>query len=299
MKSVVSFINYVGQNHYLSLLVKSDEETIDFDKYDLKVLYNNNYYYELTIEEIHFKRREIIANIRDLYIKAISEVYVNLSTKDSEQIEPFIHFNIESVKFKLKILRNDFYIDNNLSRYHSTIDVYNPTLSILSLYMFKYSRESDFEINDEVLNTISKDVDSNYSKDLLDFFYQRFEAISFIPMYLFIIASQFINELEKIKNMMSQIKDERSYTKIKWTGKQTHIGFIIGTLIDQGYIDAPKKNNGEINYTKLAIQIKQNFDVDVTDETLRKYLNPMDDKHQQSKTMFDKQNFHLPHSNSI
>ena len=73
MQSVTNFINSLGGNYYKHYIINSNTEVIDFDKYNLKVYYNNEYYYELDINEIHLKRREIINNIRDLYENAISE----------------------------------------------------------------------------------------------------------------------------------------------------------------------------------------------------------------------------------
>lgn len=56
----------------------------------------------------------------------------------------------------------------------------------------------------------------------------------------------------------------------------------------------PKIKNEEINFTAYAKLIKQNFEVDVDQDTLRKYLNPEDDKYEENKKSFDKAKFNIP-----
>ncbi|MBY8962084.1 hypothetical protein KJK34_04890 [Flavobacterium sp. D11R37] len=301
MKSVTNFINSLGDNYYSFFIIQSDAEVVDFTRYDLKVFYNNNYYYELNLDEIHLKRREILNNVRDKYQKALSEIYINISTREFEYLDSFLHFNLEAVKLKIKTLKNDFYIDNNLSRYYTEIDTNNKILKILSLYIYRYSKDLTIEINDEILNTI-KDInlDKNEIPYLLDYFYKRFSAISFLPLALYTIGNQFYYELQKIQSKIELIKDNKfKESKIKWIGTKTHIGFLISTLEQNGYLDAPKNKNGEVNYTAFAKLIKQNFEINISDDTLRKYLNPSDDKFNEAKKVFDKEGLFIPHSKSI
>jgi hypothetical protein len=70
-------------------------------------------------------------------------------------------------------------------------------------------------------------------------------------------------------------------------------------LAQNGYIEAPKHKNGEINFTAYAKLIKQNFEVDVNEETLRKYLNPDDDKFVESQNAFSKESFNIPNVKTI
>lgn len=44
----------------------------------------------------------------------------------------------------------------------------------------------------------------------------------------------------------------------------------------------------------IAKLIEQNFEVDVDQDSLRKYLNPEDDKHQENKNSFDKAKSYIP-----
>ena len=100
--------------------------------------------------------------------------------------------------------------------------------------------------------------------------------------------------------MINNLKESKQINpKIKWSAKKTHIGYILGTLAQNGYIEAPKHKNGEINFTAYAKLIKQNFEVDVNEETLRKYLNPDDDKFVESQNAFSKESFNIPNVKTI
>jgi hypothetical protein len=119
--------------------------------------------------------------------------------------------------------------------------------------------------------------------------------LSFIPFSLFHIGHKFVLELTKIQQLVYDLKEAKEINpKIKWNGKKTHIGYFLGTLAINGFIEAPKNKNGEINFTAYAKLIKQNFDVDVDQDSLRKYLNPEDDKHQENKNSFDKAKSYIP-----
>ena len=63
--------------------------------------------------------------------------------------------------------------------------------------------------------------------------------------------------------------------------------------------EARKNKNGEINFTAYAKQIKQNVDVDISVDSLRKYLNPADDKFIESQNAFLKEKFHIPHVKEV
>ncbi|WP_418604598.1 hypothetical protein [Hwangdonia sp.] len=87
-------------------------------------------------------------------------------------------------------------------------------------------------------------------------------------------------------------------SSLKWIGKPSHLAFIISQLIDEGYIDAPMKNNNEINHTELSRMILKlfSFQKPPSKETIRKYLNVNEDKHVSLKNSFINTGFHLPNS---
>ena len=134
MKNVNSFIKLLGENYYLSLIIDANTEIIDFAKYYLPVKYQNYYHYELKINEIHLRRREIINKVKSKFQDALSEIYINLSSQDPENFDAFLIFNIEAVKLQLKIIKADFYVDSNQSRYYSIVDDNPETQDLQTIY---------------------------------------------------------------------------------------------------------------------------------------------------------------------
>lgn len=62
---------------------------------------------------------------------------------------------------------------------------------------------------------------------------------------------------------------------IKWVGKTAHLGYYMNALADAGYIDAPKKKNGDTNYNEFAQQICKAFEFDGNNTaSLAKNLSP-------------------------
>lgn len=296
MKNVNTFIKLLGKNYYFDLIidVNSNAEDVEFYRYDLPVYYQNKFYYELIPNEIHLKRREIINKVKNQYQDALSEIYINLSSQDPENFDSFLIFNIEALKLKLKILKADFYVDDKESRYYS---IFQDNLSLRKTEELYSSniRNRKFEIDEEVLKLIMSSGFKSNINIYIETLYERSQALSFLPWSLFNIGHTFVTQLLKVQEMVNDLKDAKSVnSKIKWIGKKTHIGYILGTLAINGFIEAPKNKNGEINYTAYAKLIKQNFDVDVNEDTLRKYLNPEDDKYDENKKSFDKAKFYMP-----
>lgn len=88
-------------------------------------------------------------------------------------------------------------------------------------------------------------------------------------------------------------------TKLKWLGGPSQLGFIISSLVDLGYIEAPKKQDGDINYTQFAKLVKQIFDVNTTESTLSKYLNQDSEKGQEPMRKFNENGFNIPHKSIV
>lgn len=74
--------------------------------------------------------------------------------------------------------------------------------------------------------------------------------------------------------------------KLKWQGKPAHFAFIIATLASNGFIDTPKKKDGEINFRQFALLAKNSFNVDITPGSLEKYLNLDSEKGQEPSRAF-------------
>ena len=87
--------------------------------------------------------------------------------------------------------------------------------------------------------------------------------------------------------------------KLKWIGKPSQLGFIVSSLVDLGYIEAPVRQNGDINYTQFAKLVKQTFDIDTSESTLSKYLNTDSEKGQEPMRKFEQYGFNIPHKNIV
>lgn len=105
--------------------------------------------------------------------------------------------------------------------------------------------------------------------------------------------SDMINFIET-KISTFNLESTVSSNKIKWIGKPSHLGFIIGKLAENGYIKPPVKPNGDVNYTQFAKLVKNTFLVDTTESSLSKYLNLECEKGQEPERNFNKNGFNIP-----
>ena len=130
MESINSFLNLLGKNYYSEFLINVNSETIDFDSYIILVKYNGTYFYELNNNKTLLKRKEIIIELKEQYQQALNEIYSMLLSQDPSKLNSYLDLNIKAVKSHLNILKKDFYIDSNQSRYYSIVDD-NPTIQHL------------------------------------------------------------------------------------------------------------------------------------------------------------------------
>lgn len=90
--------------------------------------------------------------------------------------------------------------------------------------------------------------------------------------------------------------------KLIWSGKPTHLAFIIGELVENGYIMPPLNKNGDTNFTHLAKQILESFDFKPeikipTVDSIRKCANRSEYQGESLLNSFEKNDYSLPHSN--
>jgi hypothetical protein len=73
-----------------------------------------------------------------------------------------------------------------------------------------------------------------------------------------------------------KLASENSSTtvKIEWVGKKGQLGYIFGLLAHQGYIEAPRNSDGEINYQGYARLLMEHFGLEIKEDYLAKALNP-------------------------
>jgi hypothetical protein len=135
---------------------------------------------------------------------------------DKLKFNSYIDISCKTLKSHLNTLKNDFYIDDNKSRYYSLLED-NLSDQDLDEVHEDNSTINNFEINKDVLEIINnskiKKIESLY---FLDFLYHRYKTLSFIPFALFQIGNNFLNELEKLRLLNEDKKnDEKSNIQSK------------------------------------------------------------------------------------
>lgn len=110
--------------------------------------------------------------------------------------------------------------------------------------------------------------------------------------YTYAYHLEVLKVIEFIENQHHSLINNED--KIKWIGKPSQLGFIIGKLVEFGYVESPTRTNGETNYTQLAKLVNNTFDVATSPATLSKYLNLESEKGQETARQFEKNKFYLP-----
>jgi hypothetical protein len=119
-----------------------------------------------------------------------------------------------------------------------------------------------------------------------------------------------LTEIKKLKeNLLQRIKIIKKYHEkynlllkgenpnlLTWSGRPSHLAFIIRTLSDEGYIKMPKKHDNEDNVAEFTRQIMNSFNIldDIKENSLNKYVSINNEKHQQVKENFERNGFSVP-----
>lgn len=136
--------------------------------------------------------------------------------------------------------------------------------------------------------------------------YPEFANIEYIQVDFYKYASML--ECEKLLDYLDDLiinitqtnsTNKTDTKKIKWSGKASQFGFIMGTLADLSYIEAPKNHNGNINYKQFAKLLLEVYDVKTTQDSLEKYVNLESEKGQETVRKFKEYDFNIPHKNIV
>ncbi len=209
MQNVINFIDLLGENYYLDFIIEPNLEEIDYEKHFVLVHYQDKRYYEQPHDYIQKRQNEIINNIKSLYHKSISDIYLEVSKRENNEIEKFLNFNIQAVKVKLNILKNDFYLENYNSRYYAllyddadgqTFESFFPKREYSGTTLNVYIKGIIDKFNSDNVDYLAPDNPSDY---YLGFHKQRFKLLSSLPFKLFHIGHKFIFELDRIKKLNS------------------------------------------------------------------------------------------------
>lgn len=209
MQNVINFIDLLGENYYLDFIIEPNLEEIDYEKHFVLVHYQDKRYYEQPHDYIQKRQNEIINNIKSLYHKSISDIYLEVSKRENNEIEKFLNFNIQAVKVKLNILKNDFYLENYNSRYYAllyddadgqTFESFFPKREYSGTTLNVFIKGIIDKFNSDNVDYLAPDNPSDY---YLGFHKQRFKLLSSLPFKLFHIGQKFIFELDRIKKLNS------------------------------------------------------------------------------------------------
>lgn len=222
MQNVTNFINLLGENYYLDFIIQPYAEEVDYEKHFVLVHYQDKKYYEQTHEFIQIRQNEIINDAKSLFQKSISDIYLEVSKRKNEEIEKFLNFNIQAAKVKLNVLKNDFYVENEKSRYCAILydDADTQTLETFFSKRDYSSTTTNIEIKSIIQKLNSGDSPKNLlpfntSDYFLEFHIQRYKLLSFLPFKLFHIGHRFVFELEKIKELSPVSKLKKAKLKVE------------------------------------------------------------------------------------
>ena len=206
-----------------------------------------------------------------------NEIMENLLLLKTGKKDDYLNFAIDTVKKTEFSDYNEKVIEKWLEKYNSPVAEFP-------------------HFNNENLKHWLKRYYNGYADDPKDYDYILDVQIDFYCYAAGLEAQKMIAFLESKKSTTSKnIETQTESTeKIKWIGKPSQLGFIIGKLAELGYIDAPKKINRDINYTQFAKQVKNTFDVETTESTLSKYLNLESEKGQETNRKFNENGFNIP-----
>jgi len=297
LKSTAKFLKAISQNYYLEFLIDIDDDKFDISQEYTPVVYKDKSLYEFDVVKIKALIKNILSNVYELYFKAKSEIYLEFSKTEYNDLENFVTFTIKALIVNLNLIKNDFYIDDQKSRYYSKFDEYFISVSLTQAYN-NFLKENHSFIKDGNID-ISK---MPFDDELRLYSTYRFRLVSLLPFSLFNIGNAFLKDLYELEEaIINHKKNEQSTNDLKiiWDSKPAHLGYIMGMLADLEFINAPKRKNGDINYTQFAKQVFNIFDVKTTENTLSKYLNTTTEKAQETERNFNKASFNIPHKKEV
>ncbi|RCW93637.1 hypothetical protein [Winogradskyella arenosi] len=226
--------------------------------------------------------------------------------KNYENYEPklendfYIKYFIKELLFEIDILEVDDFL-----QYHFE-NCKNADLNLSVLELKIVPKTKDIIINAKAFLDVNN---TYYNEILLEDGFIETEGIiknsqyEYGQMLHFTGFNNLQNDLEQrlelILTFTTKSKETENENVLTWTGKPTHLAFIISQLLNNEYIDAPLKNDGEINYTELSKQIQNSFNFTnktPSIETLRRYTNIESEKYYKLNDNFKEKGFYLPNS---
>lgn len=211
-----------------------------------------------------------------------NEVMENLLLLNTDKKDDYLNFAIDTIRKTEFSDCDEKVIEKWLNKYNSTVEEF-----------------PNFK-NEDLIHWLKRYY-NGYADSPTDYDYILDIQIDFYCYAAGLEAQKMISFLESKKsNVSKSIENNTENTeKIKWIGKPSQLGFIIGKLAELGYIDAPQKPNGDINFTQFAKLVNNTFNVETTEATLSKYLNLESEKGSETVRKFNDNGFDIPHIKQI
>ncbi|WP_040247459.1 hypothetical protein [Psychroserpens mesophilus] len=217
--------------------------------------------------------------VDDFYLKYF--VYKILFELDILEIDDFLSFHFEEAQnkklftqiIKHKLLQKIDYLVNNAKA-----------------YMPEGGSNDEIKLEDGFIETKGKILKPLFEDYLIS------HKVAWQELKENIIYRKSI--IEDFMKGVNQLQTQKEVgEKLVWSGKPSHLAYFISQLIEEGYIEPPRKRNDDINYQKLSNRILNSFDFanDIpSNETLKKYGNVDAEKYITLNERFVNHGFHLP-----
>ncbi|WP_396636315.1 hypothetical protein [Maribacter sp. R77961] len=253
----------------------------------------------------------------DNKIFAVDEVPFNQREKLKEKVNPYLLKNYFFLGAKLdKKLYYNYFVRTIL------FDIDIMELDDLITFQFENSQNPkvlleliDFKVLPDIDKIISNACFGNAStyRDEKKLNYGFIESNDVIKCFKFdfncfyhlTMISNLQQDLQKRKEILSntinQLNNKNETNKLTWVGKPAHLAMIIRELADLGYIKMPYKASGDPFPTETARQIQNSFTIarGCKMESIIRYANSDDEKHQKLKQNFTDKGFDIPNSKQM
>jgi hypothetical protein len=216
--------------------------------------------------------------------KVIIEIEENLLAIPENKIDNYINLVIKKIEYCDVVLKGENVIDKWIKKYNLEGTEFPFTnvpeikrLIITHPYNINLDGNELFEVEDIQIDFYIHACIQG-ANQIIDFLQSKKSTAN--EDYL---TTSFMNNIEKLK----------------WIGKPSQLGLIIGKLAELGYIEAPIKPNGDTNYNQFARLVNNTFEVATTEGTLSKYLNHDSEKGQETVRKFNDNGFNIPHIKEV
>ncbi|MHB1105603.1 MAG: hypothetical protein ACYCZ2_04495 [Lutibacter sp.] len=282
------------QNNFLQYFCKYyADEVIDFcnkNKPEQKETEQKNKTLSKPFTDIYLNEFcKSLDNYRAIYETSFMVLYDNSIT----HFTPYFKEEILNNILTLKDSKKNLYIDYVLNHIQNTLDI-NKQADIQ--YLLKDNNESldDYPYfnKGQLYKKLCTYVNAHHHTD------KERDYLEGLQLSFFEYAAKI--EVEGIIDFLQDLREAQSLEinvkmkKIKWIGKPSQLGYLIGSLAELDYIETPKNKDGEINYTQFSKDLIEIFDIKTTYQSLSKYLNLDSDKAQETKRKFEKEDFYIP-----